>query len=128
MRKGLLATRLLLPFMLLLLLLGAGCNRDAFRTEKSVQGGDSKAGRASIVANGCAACHVIPGVAENALVGPPLNEYAKRHYIAGNMPNTAENLVLWIQDPQHFEPGTAMPNLGLSEADARNIAAYLYEN
>jgi cytochrome c1 len=67
-------------------------------------------------------------VAENAFVGPPLNEYAQRHYIAGNMPNTAENLVLWIQYPQRFEPGTAMPDLGLSEGEARNIAAYLYEN
>ena len=86
------------------------------------------AGRGAIIANGCTACHVIPGVAENALVGPPLNKYAQRHYIAGNMPNTAENLVLWIQFPQQCEPGTAMPDLGLSEGDARNIAAYLYEN
>lgn len=109
-------------------LLLAGCNRELYRTEKSVKGGDAVAGRAAIIDHGCAACHVIPGVAENALVGPPLNEYAHRHYIAGNLPNTADNLVLWIQNPQQYEPGTAMPNLGLSETDARNIAAYLYEN
>jgi cytochrome c1 len=124
MRRGWLAALL----ALLLFALLAGCNRDAYRVEKSVPGGNPMAGRTAIVANGCVTCHVIPGVAEKAFVGPPLNEYAQRHYIAGNMPNTAENLVLWIQYPQRFEPGTAMPDLGLSEGEARNIAAYLYEN
>ena len=105
-----------------------GCNRDFNRVQKEVPGGDAVAGRAAIIANGCAACHVIPGVAESAYVGPPLNKYAFRHYIAGNMPNTAESLVAWIVAPQRFEPGTAMPDLGINETDARNIAAYLYKN
>jgi cytochrome c1 len=112
----------------LLLLLSAGCNRDFNLVEKSIPGGDAVAGRDAIIANGCATCHVIPGVAENAFVGPPLNKFAHRHYIAGNMPNTPENLVQWIRFPQSFEPGTAMPDMGIGEGDARNIAAYLYEN
>ena len=37
-----------------------------------------------------------------------------------------ENMIRWLIDPQAVEPGTAMPNLGMSEADARHIAAYLY--
>jgi cytochrome c1 len=111
-----------------LLVLLAGCNRQFYRVEKSVPGGDAVAGREAILAHGCATCHVIPNVAENAYVGPPLNQYARRHYIAGNLPNTAEALVQWIQFPQQFEPGTAMPDLNVSENDARNIAAYLYEH
>jgi cytochrome c1 len=109
----------------LVILLLVGC-RDFNRVEKEVPGGDVEAGREALRAYGCSACHVIPGVATVSHVGPPLEEYAERHYIAGNLPNTAENLVHWIQNPQAFEPGTAMPNLNVSENDARNMAAYLY--
>ena len=88
-------------------------------------GGDVEAGRAAIRAYGCDACHAISGIG-TAYVGPPLEKYEQRHYIAGNLPNTTENLIYWIQYPQAVEPGTAMPNLDVTESDARNIAAYLY--
>ena len=52
--------------------------------------------------------------------------FARRAYIAGQLPNDPENLVRWIQDPQGVEPGTAMPNLGVTAAVARDMAAYLY--
>jgi cytochrome c len=29
-------------------------------------------------------------------------------------------------DPKEVEPGTAMPDLGIGEAEARDIAAYLF--
>lgn len=32
----------------------------------------------------------------------------------------------WVMNPQAVEPGTAMPDLGVSEPEARHIAAYLY--
>lgn len=76
---------------------------------------------------GCGACHVIPGVTgATGMVGPPLDGWSRRVYIAGNLQNTPENLVHWIRQPQAVEPGTAMPDLGVTEADARDIAAYLY--
>lgn len=76
---------------------------------------------------GCGACHVVPGVTgAEGMVGPPLTSWARRVYVAGNLPNTPENLVLWIRHPQAVEPGTAMPDLGVNEEDARDIAAYLY--
>jgi cytochrome c1 len=59
-------------------------------------------------------------------VGPPLTSFARRTYIAGEVPNTLEYLVRWIEMPQAIEPGTAMPNLGVTEDQARDIAAYLY--
>jgi cytochrome c1 len=111
----------------LFVLLLAACQREIGHTEKFIPGGDVMAGREAIIAYGCGACHVIPGIPNAvAYVGPPLNEYEQRHYIAGNLPNTADNLVYWIQYPQSVEPGTAMPNLDVTEADARNIVAYLY--
>lgn len=119
MRRGLL--------LLILMVLMAGCRRDVGFVKKTVPNGDVNAGREAIIQYDCGSCHVIPGIPEaDAYVGPPLNRYEQRHYIAGNLPNTAENLVDWIQNPQAIEPGTAMPALGISEQEARNIAAYLY--
>ncbi|MBQ0905052.1 cytochrome c family protein [Micromonospora sp. U21] len=76
---------------------------------------------------GCGSCHTIPGINRaDGLVGPPLTRFGARSYIAGQLPNNADNLRRWIADPQAVEPGTAMPNLGISAIDAQDIAAYLY--
>lgn len=89
--------------------------------------GDPERGRQQIHAYGCGSCHIIPGIAgANGLVGPPLNHFAYRGYIAGEVPNNPDFLIRWISVPQAIEPGTVMPNLGISEAKARDIAAYLY--
>jgi cytochrome c2 len=89
--------------------------------------GNPVAGKAAIAKYGCGSCHVIPGVERaRGLVGPPLNDFAWRTYIAGRAYNTPENLQAWIRLPDSVEPGTAMPTLGVSPEDARNIAAYLY--
>ena len=94
---------------------------------KDVPGGNPEAGKQAIVAYGCGACHTIPGVpGATTYVGPLLTAYSRRHYVAGLLPNTHENLIAWLQNPQQVRPGTAMPNLGLTEIEARNIAAYLY--
>jgi len=70
---------------------------------------------------------VVPGVRQAlGMVGPPLTTFGRRAYIAGEAPNTARSLIQWIMSPQSIEPGTAMPALGVSEAQARDIAAYLY--
>jgi cytochrome c1 len=52
--------------------------------------------------------------------------FGRRTFIAGEVPNTPDQLVRWLLDPKAIEAGTAMPNLGLSKQDARHIAAYLY--
>jgi cytochrome c len=97
------------------------------------QSGDSatresaKRGKQQIIAYGCGSCHVIPGIRQaTGLVGPPLTHFAKRSYIAGEVPNTPEFLTQWIAVPQSIEPGTVMPNLGVSYGKARDIATYLY--
>jgi cytochrome c2 len=89
--------------------------------------GDIEAGRIALEAYGCNACHTIPGViGANSLVGPPLNGWAERAYIAGALPNEPAHLISWIRFPQAIEPGTAMPNLDVTEEDAVNMSAYLY--
>lgn len=89
--------------------------------------GDPARGKELIVSVGCGACHIIPGVVDaNGLVGPPLDHMARRQFVAGVLRNTPDNMVHWLRAPQQVVPGNAMPDLGLSQQDAQEIAAYLY--
>jgi mono/diheme cytochrome c family protein len=88
--------------------------------------GDAQRGRQAIHRYGCSTCHAIPGiVGANAPVGPPLAGYARRTVIAGRLPHTPANLVRWLQAPQRIKPASAMPDLGLDDRDAADVAAYL---
>ena len=88
--------------------------------------GDPARGRAAIERYGCAACHTIPGVPSyGANVGPPLTELGSRAYLAGVLPHTPANLVLWLRDPARVAPRTMMPALGMTEEEATDMAAYL---
>lgn len=90
-------------------------------------GGDPANGKALMQSYGCGSCHVIPGIrTARGLVGPPLLYFSRRTMIAGELPNSPDNLARWIVNPQSIEPGTAMPNLGISGDKARDMAAYLY--
>jgi cytochrome c len=113
---------------LAVLVLLAACGRgDVERTAITLTGGDPERGRAAIRSYGCPVCHSIPGVrGPRGQVGPPLDTIGGRSYLAGQLPNTPENMIRWIRDPQAVERGTAMPDLGVGEAEARDIAAYLY--
>lgn len=76
---------------------------------------------------GCGACHEIPGVAAaQGRVGPPLGAVARRVYLGGVLPNSPENMARFIRRPQDVDPRTAMPDLGVTEAHARDMVAYLY--
>jgi cytochrome c len=111
-----------------LLLTLASCDVSTPKTVV-VAGGDPHRGEIAIREYGCAACHTIAGISgSKAQVGPELAKFAARTYIAGVLPNSAQNLVRWIRDPPSVDPLTAMPNLNVSEASARDIASYLYAN
>ena len=90
-------------------------------------GGHAGLGRTEIRKYGCNTCHEISGVpGARGLIGPRLDGIGQRYYIAGELPNTPDNLMLWIQHPRQVEPHTAMPEMGVTEQDSRDIAAYLY--
>jgi cytochrome c len=94
---------------------------------RTVPGGNPEAGKVAIRAYGCGACHTVPGVrGATGLAGPPLTHFARRSFIAGEASNTSDNLIRWIRAPESIEPGTAMPNLGVTQGIARDMAAYLY--
>jgi cytochrome c2 len=89
--------------------------------------GDPERGARLIDQIGCGSCHMIPGVdGAKGLVGPPLDHMGRRIFIAGLLRNTPGNMVTWLRDPQEVVPGNAMPDMGLSEEQARDITAYLY--
>jgi cytochrome c2 len=78
---------------------------------------------------GCPTCHVIPGIpGAVGKVGPSLDSLAQRSYVAGRLPNSEANLQIWIRHPQSIEPGVAMPEMGVTEDDARQIASFLEQS
>ena len=90
-------------------------------------GGDPARAPALIRRYGCAGCHTIPGIpGGDGQVGSSLADLRQRVYIAGVVTNSPDNLMHWIVTPQTFSPRTAMPATGISETEARDVAAYLY--
>lgn len=115
-----------LPLAALILL--AGCSRNEPQAALAT-GGDAQRGKQLIVAFGCASCHAISGVrAARGLVGPPLKDFKSRAFIGGVLANKPDDLERWIMHPSQYSPHTAMPDLGVNPAQARDIAAYLYSH
>jgi sulfur-oxidizing protein SoxX len=104
-----------------------GCIDKADLPRPIVQG-DAAQGLAIIEEVGCASCHKIPGVAwpEGRTAGD-LSGFGARPMIAGRLPNQPDVLVRWLIDPPSLDPGTGMPPMPLNQAQARDVAAYLYE-
>lgn len=88
--------------------------------------GNGRQGARLIQHFGCGTCHTIPGIPNaRGEVGPPLNRMARRTFIAGMLPNTYEDMILWLIDPQKIVPGNAMPTMGINKQQAADITAYL---
>lgn len=111
---------------LLFVLLCAACTGREPSKPVAVPGADAARGREALERFDCHVCHVIPGVTGTpGQVGPSLAHYARRTYLAGKFPGDPALLARWIMDPPALAPRTAMPATGVSEAEARDMAAYL---
>ena len=94
---------------------------------RAMSGGDPARAPDLIRRYGCAGCHTISGIpGGDGKVGGSLDGLRGRVYVAGVASNTPDNLVQWIVKPEAFSPRTAMPATGITEAEARDVAAYLY--
>jgi cytochrome c2 len=94
----------------------------------AITGGNPDNAPALLRRYGCSGCHTIPGLTgADGKVAPPLEQLRKRLYIAGRLENTPENLERWIVSPQQVVPGSAMPDTGIRPDEARDVAAFLYD-
>ena len=117
------APMLLVALPLLALALGGCAQGDA---QADARHAAARRGANLIAHYGCGSCHTIPGIdGADGLVGPPLTHWSRRGYIAGVLPNDSDDLQLWIQHPQQVVPGVDMPDMGIRQREARDIAAYL---
>ena len=108
---------------LILLSFLCGCDQP----EPPALGGDPENGKLLLRQFACGSCHMIPGVAAaNGKVGPPLAGVASRVYLAGVLANTPQSMASFIRSPHKADPKTAMPDMGVGEAHARDMVAYLY--
>ncbi len=102
-------------------------HRDNVMAEQMVPGADPEKAVSAMRSYGCGTCHTIPGVpGANGTVGPKLDRVAAQSFLVGELANTPDNLILWLEHPQQVRPGVDMPEMGVTPQDARNIAAYLY--
>jgi cytochrome c1 len=117
-----------LPFLALLALPACHVQSPRDRDDEAIRatGGDPARGKAAIQKYGCASCHTIPGLPGDANVGPPLTRVGTRVYLGGVLVNTPENMTRWLKDPPAVDPKTAMPNVGATDDDVKDIACYLY--
>jgi cytochrome c len=117
--------RALTAVALLTAALAAGCGGG--KKSELVNGGDAQRGGELIEKYGCGGCHQIPGIeGADARVGPSLSGFRHVRYVAGRIPNNPDNARRWIENPKKIEPGTVMPDLGVTDDEARDIVAYLY--
>lgn len=110
----------------LALLLGCDESSDVEEGRRLVEG-DVANGRRVARALQCGACHRIPGVAAaRGRVGPSLEGFALRGYIAGRFPNRPPLLISWVTAAPSLDPSTAMPAFPMTEREGRDLAAFLY--
>jgi cytochrome c1 len=99
----------------------------ALAEAQATVGGDPQRGAFLMLRYGCGGCHRVPGIVGAAGKGAPsLEHLAQEAYISGNLPNTPENVMRWIQFPHSILPKTKMPEMGVSSTDARDITTYLW--
>jgi hypothetical protein len=100
---------------------GERCEQPSWRAQP-----DAARGLVTLRQYGCPGCHIIPGVTGPKVhIGPSLEQFARRPLIAGTLPNTPENLVRWLREPQAIRPHTLMPDLNVTPQHAEDMRAYL---
>ena len=114
----------------LLLLVFVGCHREEAAAVKAVLtkgDGNVEAGKAENEKYGCNACHIIPRIeGQRGMAGPSLEHLKSRPLLSGKLPNNPAIVTKWMQNPPAMDPQSAMPNLGVTPDDARDITAYLF--
>lgn len=105
---------------------GAGC-ADKSDLPRKLAGADPSRAIPLMERAGCAACHQVPGILWPAgATAASLDGFGASPLISGRLPNQPDVLVRFLRDAPSLDPQTAMPPMPLTEAEARDVAAYLY--
>jgi cytochrome c oxidase subunit 2 len=84
------------------------------------------AGKEVFLHTACVNCHTVTGTSAHGKFGPDLTHLASRATLAsGIVPNNAENLRKWIEDPESLKPGSLMPKMNLTPRELEQITAYM---
>ncbi len=77
----------------------------------------------------CVQCHAVRAPGQpGAQVAPDLTHFASRKSLgAGILPNTPEDLYVWLKYPQSVKPGCHMPSLRLTDDETQDLANFLAE-
>jgi len=91
-------------------------------------GAEAVAGGKLIQTIACGSCHTIRGTSLKGTFGPDLTHFGSRSGIAAyTLPNTPQNLLAWLQDPQAIKPECTMPTIPLPLREQQQLVAYLEE-
>jgi cytochrome c len=82
------------------------------------QGGDPQVGRGLFVSRGCRGCHAIE---------PTERSFSPRipHLAGIGVKVRGDWLFKWLKSPRSYDPDAAMPQLQLTDDDARHLVAFL---
>ena len=83
--------------------------------QSAVTGGSSLENEPAMFTTICRACHAVGGA--GGVVGPALDDVKTR--------KTREEMTVWIRDPQKIKPGTAMPQIPLTDVQLNEIVDFL---
>jgi cytochrome c oxidase subunit 2 len=87
--------------------------------------GAAAEGKAIYARSACVGCHTLRGVSAGTL-GPDLTHFGGRALFGAGLWRTdVDNVVAWLKDPPRLKPGSKMPNLHLTDAEATALAVYL---
>ena len=93
------------------------------------EGTPAAAGMDVFLNRGCTQCHNISDINEvlpEAFNGPDLTHFMDRGVIAGAYREySLDNLKTWLANPPKEKPGSYMPNLGLTQQEIDDLAAFL---
>lgn len=74
----------------------------------------------------CAGCHAVRGTDAAGAQGPDLTHLGARRLIAaGQLQNTPENQLEWVEHAQRIKPDSMMPSIALPASEASALSAYL---
>jgi cytochrome c oxidase subunit 2 len=98
----------------------------AHQRQPAVEDPAASAGRTAFLAQSCVNCHRVRGTSAQGRYAPDLTHLMSRQTLASGMiPNSPENLLRWVADPQPIKPGCLMPAFGLTDRQREDIVRYL---